>query len=304
MALRQLAGPAEVEALAGAPDGLGFVDCWAWEDEAAGRIRARVFAPRYGIAEDEATGAAAVRLVDWLGRPVTIRQGAGSLLHEIDRTVTAMGGRLLRAWLLRPLVSLERIRDRLDAVEELAVRTTDRGKFRETIKEAGPNILKAVLHAISTEANRIFGEILGDRSSVLSWEQDYEIVLRRDGRERSFAQLSGGEQMSAALAVRLALLRGLSRLDMAFFDEPTQNMDGERRGNLAEQIRRVRGFEQLVVISHDVDLLAQVLRHLREKGFGVFEALADPADPASAGLLRRLEFTQVDTGVTMTKALE
>ena len=81
MAFRQLAGPAEVEALAGAPDGLGFVDCWAWEDEAAGRIRARVFAPRYGIAEDEATGAAAVRLVDWLGRPVTIRQGAGSLLH-------------------------------------------------------------------------------------------------------------------------------------------------------------------------------------------------------------------------------
>jgi len=57
--------------------------------------------------------------------------------------------------------------------------------------------------------------------------------------------------MSAALAVRLALLRGLSRLDMAFFDEPTQNMDGERRGNLAEQIRRVRGFEQLIVISHD-----------------------------------------------------
>jgi exonuclease SbcC len=124
-------------------------------------------------------------------------------------------------------------------------------QFRDTIKEAGPNILKAVLRAISAEANRIFGEILGDRSAVLSWEQDYEIVLRRDGRERSFAQLSGGEQMSAALAVRLALLRGLSRVDMAFFDEPTQNMDGERRGNLAEQIRRVRGFEQLVVISHD-----------------------------------------------------
>jgi DNA mismatch repair protein MutS len=58
----------------------------------------------------------------------------GSLLHEIDCTITAMGGRLLRAWLLRPLVSLEAIRDRLDAVEELAVRTTDRGKLRETLK--------------------------------------------------------------------------------------------------------------------------------------------------------------------------
>ena len=58
----------------------------------------------------------------------------GSLLHEIDRTVTSMAGRLLRSWLLRPLSSLERIRDRLDAVEELAFHTTERGQFRDTLK--------------------------------------------------------------------------------------------------------------------------------------------------------------------------
>ena len=58
----------------------------------------------------------------------------GSLLHEIDRTVTSMGARMLRAWLLRPLYALERIRDRLDAVEELAFRSTDRAKGRETLK--------------------------------------------------------------------------------------------------------------------------------------------------------------------------
>jgi DNA mismatch repair protein MutS len=58
----------------------------------------------------------------------------GSLLKEVDRTITAMGGRLLRAWLLRPLCALERICDRLDAVEELAFRSTERGKFRETMK--------------------------------------------------------------------------------------------------------------------------------------------------------------------------
>ena len=58
----------------------------------------------------------------------------GSLLNEIDRTVTSMGGRMLRSWLLRPLMSLERVRDRLDAVEDLAFRTTDRGRFREVLK--------------------------------------------------------------------------------------------------------------------------------------------------------------------------
>jgi DNA mismatch repair protein MutS len=58
----------------------------------------------------------------------------GSLLREIDRTVTPMAGRLLRSWLLRPLSSLERIRDRLDSVEELAFHTTERGQFRDTLK--------------------------------------------------------------------------------------------------------------------------------------------------------------------------
>jgi DNA mismatch repair protein MutS len=58
----------------------------------------------------------------------------GSLLNEIDRTVTSMAGRLLRAWMLRPLRSLDRIRDRLDAVEELAFRTTERATFRDALK--------------------------------------------------------------------------------------------------------------------------------------------------------------------------
>jgi len=58
----------------------------------------------------------------------------GSLLQEIDRTVTSMGGRLIRSWMLRPLVALERIQDRLDAVEEFAFRSTERAKVRETLK--------------------------------------------------------------------------------------------------------------------------------------------------------------------------
>ena len=58
---------------------------------------------------------------------------AGSLLDVIDRTVTAMGGRLLRQWLMRPLVTLARIQDRLDAVEDFAFRITERGKLRDVL---------------------------------------------------------------------------------------------------------------------------------------------------------------------------
>jgi exonuclease SbcC len=85
----------------------------------------------------------------------------------------------------------------------------------------------------------------------LSWNSGYEIVLEEDGHERPFASLSGGEQMAAALAVRLALLKELSDMRIAFFDEPTTNMDEERRRNLAQQIGRIRDFDQLFIISHD-----------------------------------------------------
>ena len=43
----------------------------------------------------------------------------GTLLHLIDRTSTAMGGRLLRRWVEQPLLDIREINDRLDAVDEL-----------------------------------------------------------------------------------------------------------------------------------------------------------------------------------------
>ncbi|MDX2599046.1 PhzF family phenazine biosynthesis protein [Streptomyces caniscabiei] len=59
----------------------GRVYAWAWEDEAAGRVRARAFPGRGdGIDEDEATGAAALQLTAQLGRALNITQGAGSQL--------------------------------------------------------------------------------------------------------------------------------------------------------------------------------------------------------------------------------
>jgi DNA mismatch repair protein MutS len=57
-----------------------------------------------------------------------------SLLGVLDETVTAMGARLLRAWLTKPLVALDAIRDRLDAVEDLAFRAVERGQIRETLR--------------------------------------------------------------------------------------------------------------------------------------------------------------------------
>jgi predicted PhzF superfamily epimerase YddE/YHI9 len=79
IARERLASAAAVDAHPGGPAD-GFLEVWAWEDEAEGRIRARVFPRALGIEEDEATGAAALALGGELGRAITIRQGAGSRL--------------------------------------------------------------------------------------------------------------------------------------------------------------------------------------------------------------------------------
>lgn len=54
---------------------------WAWIDQPAGQVRARMVAPELGVPEDEATGAAAVRITDYLSRDLTILQGKGSIIH-------------------------------------------------------------------------------------------------------------------------------------------------------------------------------------------------------------------------------
>ena len=68
----------------------------------------------------------------------TLRDGerVGSLLSTIDRTVTAMGARLLSEWLTSPLVDRIAIEGRHDAVAELAGDPTLRREVRELLNES------------------------------------------------------------------------------------------------------------------------------------------------------------------------
>lgn len=93
---RRLGVPSAVDALEPADSGGANLYAWAWIDEAAGEVRARSFVPEEGIAEDEATGAAALALCSRLGRPIVVRQGRGSLIRcrlEPDGRVE-VGGRV------------------------------------------------------------------------------------------------------------------------------------------------------------------------------------------------------------------
>jgi predicted PhzF superfamily epimerase YddE/YHI9 len=92
--IAQLDSVAAVDSFA-IPGGDAMVAVWAWDDEPAGRLRARVFPNGIGIDEDEATGAAALEFGALLGRELLIRQGEGSELHVRPRDDgnVAVGGR-------------------------------------------------------------------------------------------------------------------------------------------------------------------------------------------------------------------
>jgi predicted PhzF superfamily epimerase YddE/YHI9 len=94
--LERLPSAAAVERLDGPPRAHDLIAAWAWLDERAGVVRARVFPRRLGITEDEATGTAAVRLCALLDRPIDIRQGRGSriLAEPRDRGAVEIGGRV------------------------------------------------------------------------------------------------------------------------------------------------------------------------------------------------------------------
>jgi exonuclease SbcC len=126
---------------------------------------------------------------------------------------------------------------------------------RRVLNVAGTRIASAYRERVSEYATTLYRRL--SRENVeLRWTADYNILLRGsaegEARERLFEQLSGGEQMSAALAVRLALLRLLSGISLAIFDEPTTNLDAERRDRLAQSLPELRNVcRQLFVVSHD-----------------------------------------------------
>jgi DNA mismatch repair protein MutS len=60
--------------------------------------------------------------------------GPTTLVAALDATVTGMGARLLRAWILRPLILLGSIDERLGAVSQLLKQTVVRGEIRKELR--------------------------------------------------------------------------------------------------------------------------------------------------------------------------
>jgi DNA mismatch repair protein MutS len=67
--------------------------------------------------------------------PLRGGEEGGTLIDVLDLTVTAMGGRLLRRWILEPLIVADEIWQRQDAVRDLAEHPELRERLRNTLSD-------------------------------------------------------------------------------------------------------------------------------------------------------------------------
>ncbi len=159
----------------------------------------------------------------------------GSLLSVIDMTLTAMGARMLRSWLLHPLHSILKINERLDAIEEVI------GSFE--LKSGLEEALKKVL-----DIERLLGRItvtsgnardmLGIAHSLSAREQLQKILATT--KTPLFIEL----QKQCEATVELEKLR--QHLMNALVDEPPLSVKdgGLIRDGYNAELDELRALEQ------------------------------------------------------------
>lgn len=155
-----------------------------------------------------------------------------SLLDVIDQTITGMGGRLLRSWLLRPSLKRGEVESRLAAVAELVSSQINRDRLRTLLKEvsdlerltgrinlgsATPRDLNAMLRSLDQVPGirRLLAE---QRSSLLQvlYEGTDELSEVRELITRAITddpppRLSEGDTIRSGYSADLDEVRSISR---------------------------------------------------------------------------------------------
>ncbi|MBD3388120.1 MAG: AAA family ATPase [Candidatus Altiarchaeales archaeon] len=84
----------------------------------------------------------------------------------------------------------------------------------------------------------------------VSFDRDYNILLRTTSGDLSVSQLSGGERAQLALALRVALIDLLSPIPLLILDEPFGSLDEAHREILGESLNKLSEQGQLLIVTH------------------------------------------------------
>ncbi len=172
----------------------------------------------------------------------------GSLISILDRTSTAMGGRLLKKWISLPLRDLNSIQKRLDSVEELIKEKNVRKKIVNELKEIGD--LERLISRISTgRANP--REVVALKSSLKKLPAVIEQLSKL--KSETLNQIREGLDPLNEL---------VEKIQTAIVDSPPMNINdgGIIRNGFSVELDELRD-----IAFHGKDWIAQLQKSEREK---------------------------------------
>lgn len=139
--------------------------------------------------------------------------------------------------------------------------------MREVYRKLGPIMAQRLLAEINTEAKIFFNNILGDHYQVdVFIGVGYEIMATIDGNLVSFTNLSGGQQVCLALAIRLALLKVLSGMEFMLIDEPFDSLDELAQEAVVKSLSELSKGQMIVITHNDAFDAENVIKFELENG--------------------------------------
>ena len=143
----------------------------------------------------------------------------------------------------------------LDELKKLEDKSNRANLIRNEVGKMGRAISKYMLSGISNIASLNFNKITG-RTERIEWSNDekdkYVLYLVGQERKIAFEQLSGGEQVSVAIAIRGTMTEYFTNSRFMILDEPTNNLDTERKKLLAEYMGEIlKNLDQSIIVTHD-----------------------------------------------------
>lgn len=147
---------------------------------------------------------------------------------------------------------VKKLRYESDKIKEKLEKTK---KIRNNLKSMGTQMSKYMLESISVKASVNFNKITARTEQILWTNEDsnkYAVFLVGENKNIAFEHLSGGEQVSVAIALRQAMTEKFSDSKFMILDEPTNNLDTERKKLLAEYMGELlNNLEQSIIVTHD-----------------------------------------------------
>jgi len=148
-------------------------------------------------------------------------------------------------------------------------------------KDGVQKMIRARARPLLERSTRDLFERFNLAYSDIKIDDDYNIAVLGSSGEQQIDQISGGERVALAIALRLAIAQVLSgRVETIIMDEPTTHLDEERRKELVNILSSFfreggRIIPQMLIITHHpeiVDVADVIYTIKKENGYSVAES--------------------------------